>query len=159
MDLPKAIDCIPHDLPIAKLDTYGFNGNLVRYIYSYIEKREQCVRINSVKHILSGVSQGSILGPTLFNLFFHYFFCILIASAHNFRSSFAETFEDLIELLQSECNLVSEWFIENKMFVTPDKFQAILLDKQKSDYTGTELIVCSEEIQVVFLSRRIRRRD
>ena len=71
MDLPKAIDCIPHDLPKAKLDACGFNGNLVRYIiYSYIEKRKQCVRINSVKHILSGVSQGSMLGPTLFNLFF-----------------------------------------------------------------------------------------
>ena len=79
-------------------------------------------------------------------------FCILIASAHNFCNSFAETVEDLIELLLSECNLDSEWFIENKVFVNPDKFQAILLDKQKSDCIGTELIVCSEENQVVFLS-------
>ena len=35
------------------------------------------------------------------------------------------------------------------MFVNPDKFQAILLDKQKSDYTGTKVTVGSEGIQVV----------
>ena len=35
------------------------------------------------------------------------------------------------------------------MFVNPDEFQFILLDKQKSDYTGTKLIVGSKEIQVV----------
>ena len=35
------------------------------------------------------------------------------------------------------------------MFVNPDKSQAILLDKQKPDYTGTKLTVGSEEIQVV----------
>ena len=35
------------------------------------------------------------------------------------------------------------------MFVTSDKFQAILLDKQKSDYAGTKITVGTEEIQVV----------
>ena len=51
----------------------------------------------------------------------------------------------MIELLQSECNM----FIENEMFVNPDKFQAILLDKQKSHYNGNKLNAGSEEIQVV----------
>ena len=51
----------------------------------------------------------------------------------------------MIELLQSECNM----FIENEMFVNPDKFQAILLDKQKSYYNGNKLTARSEEIQVV----------
>ena len=35
------------------------------------------------------------------------------------------------------------------MFVNPDEFQFILLDKQSSDYTGTKLTVGSKEIQVV----------
>ena len=47
-------------------------------------------------------------------------------------------------MLQSECNVAIEWCIENKMFMNPDKFQAILLDKQKSDYTKL-----TEENQVV----------
>ena len=104
MDFPKAFDCIPLDRLIAKLDAYSFNKNLVRYIYSYFEKRKQCVRINSatssLKNILSGVPQGSILEPTLFNLFLNdFFFCILITSAHNFAddnslSSFTAAIED-----------------------------------------------------------------
>ena len=47
MDLSKAFDCIPYDLLIAKLDAYGFKRNLVRYIYSYLEERNQCVCVNS----------------------------------------------------------------------------------------------------------------
>ena len=42
-----------------------------------------------------------------------------------------------------------EWLIENKLFVNRNKFQAILLDKQNTDYTATKLTAGSEEIQVV----------
>ena len=44
----------------------------------------------------------------------------------------------MIEILQSEGNAAIEWFIKNKMFVNPNKFHIVLLDKQKSNYTGTK---------------------
>ena len=72
-DLSKAFDCIPHDLSMAKLNAYGFNRDTVAYIYSYLKNRKQCVRINGTRSylgdIISGVPQGSILGPILYNLF------------------------------------------------------------------------------------------
>ena len=36
MDLSKALDCVPHDLIIAKLAAYGFDSNSLQYILSYL---------------------------------------------------------------------------------------------------------------------------
>ena len=47
MDLAKAFDCIPHDLLTAKLHIYGFDEGALILTYSYLKRREQCVRINN----------------------------------------------------------------------------------------------------------------
>ena len=49
MDLSKAFDCIPHDLLIPKFKAYGFDDYLVHYLYSDLDNRKQCVRINNKK--------------------------------------------------------------------------------------------------------------
>ena len=73
MDLSKAFDCIPHDLLIAKLHAYGFSLKTVTFIYSYLKRRKQKVKVNFILNdfltLLSGVPQGSILGRILFNIF------------------------------------------------------------------------------------------
>ena len=108
LNLSKDFDCIPHDLVIAKLAAYGFDKKVICYIYSYLKSRKQCVSVNNinstVEEIISGVPQGSIVGPILFNIFFNdFFYFILVASAHNFvddntLSGFAKTIENLISI-------------------------------------------------------------
>ena len=116
IDLSEAFDCVPHDILIAKLEAYGINENFLAYLHSYLSKRKQCVRINNVtvdfETIISGVPQGLIVGPILFNCFFNdFFYFIEKASVHNFAddntlSMFEETIQNLIALLEKEAILL-----------------------------------------------------
>ena len=73
-DFAKAFDSVNHDLILLKLKTqYGIDGLLLQFIKSYLKDRKQQVVIGGCRSgslpVLSGVPQGSILGPLLFVLF------------------------------------------------------------------------------------------
>ena len=68
---------------------------------------------------------------------------------------FEETIQNLIALLETECNTVIEWFQNNKMMVNPGKFQAIIIDKKKKCHTnetlkiGDKIIKASSSVKLV----------
>ena len=72
-DLSKAFDCLPHDLLTAKLRAYGLDMSSLKFLHCYLTKRRQIVKINntysSLSEIPSGIPQGSIFGPLLFDIF------------------------------------------------------------------------------------------
>ena len=71
-DLPNAFDCVDHNLLMTRLSWYGVTPISLKLIFSYLSNRTQGVRINNSHsrkiEIKYGVSQGSVLGPLLFNI-------------------------------------------------------------------------------------------
>ena len=65
-DISKAFDCLSHDLLIAMLHAYGLDKNSLNILQDYLSNRKQRIKVEA---ILSRESQGSILGPRLFNVF------------------------------------------------------------------------------------------
>ena len=73
IDLSKAFVCLPYDLIIAKCNAYRFSLTVARLMQSYLCNRPQRTKVNTAcsswEKILFAVSQGSIIGPLLFNIF------------------------------------------------------------------------------------------
>lgn len=69
-DLSKAYDCIPPGNVIIKLEFYGVTPEACKIIESYFSKRRQYVVVNgrgsTVRIVILGMPQGSVLAPFLF---------------------------------------------------------------------------------------------
>ena len=66
-DFKKAFDRVPHNRLIYKLKCLGIYGNLLDVIKDFLMGRSLRVsvegKLSSIKDVLSGISQGSVLGP------------------------------------------------------------------------------------------------
>ena len=135
LDYAKAFDKVDHRLLLAKLHRYGFSSQMISWVKSFLTNRPQNVVLDGQHSysaaILSGVPQGTVLGPILFILFINDMDkCVKHSSVRFFAddtrvskhiSSEADTAQ-----LQEDLNNIIEWSTNNNMMLHEDKFDLMV---------------------------------
>ena len=116
-DFKKTFDTVPHRRLLLKLKSYGIGGNLLSWINSFLTGRVQRVTLNNVysewSSVVSGVPQGSVLGPMLFLLYVNDISSIvnshLLLFADDIKLYRSIKSENDILLLQEDINKLYSW--------------------------------------------------
>ena len=140
LDLAKAFDSLNHDILLDKLSYYGVNDNAKTLLKSYLSDRKQYVKIDEVKSsvqtIKTGVPQGSIVGPLIFNIFINdiinssrKFNFILYADNTTLNStleSFGRTTDEIQSSIIIKLQKICTWLDLNKLSLNVTKSKFIL---------------------------------
>ena len=114
LDFRKAFDSVPHQRLLVKLRAYGITGVVYNWVADFLSNRQQRVRVNKSKsglvEVLSGIPQGSILGPVLFTLFINDISDNLSSDCRIFADD-TKIFNTTnnTNILQDDLNILQEW--------------------------------------------------
>lgn len=117
LDFAKAFDTVPHQRLLIKLKNCGIRGKALNWIRTFLSERRQRVilrnGVSSWKNVLSGVPQGSILGPLLFLIYVNDMPDGVKTTAKMFADD-TKVYNDIkivndCELLQEDLNSLSHW--------------------------------------------------
>ena len=137
MELSKAFDSINHSSLLAKRKEYGFSEQPLSLSQSYICNRFQRGIIHgsfsSWNKVITGVPQGSVLGPLLFNIFLNDVFlffskCQLCNYADdNTLYKLGKYMKKIKNDLEMDFMILQKWFHENQMVLKPGKCHYIVI--------------------------------
>ena len=135
LDFAKAFDKVDHQLLLAKMRKLGFHEKLVKWIESFLSNRKQSVVLDGVFSfaavILSGVPQGTVLGPLLFIIFINDMKLCVTGSIIRFFADDTRILRHIYSLqdadvLQKDLCRVIDWAKCNNMALHEDKFELLV---------------------------------
>ena len=155
LDFAKAFDTVPHQRLLLNLQSYGITGRTHHWVTQWLTKRTQRVVINGTEsdyvHVISGVPQGTVLGPLMFLLYIN-------DISENISSSIRLFADDCIvfrsisnnddtTLLQKDLDEISNWAHVWQMKFNVSKCVLLRVTRNHSLFTST-YILNNETIQL-----------
>ena len=130
-----------NDFLIAKLEAYGFPYEALKIMYNYLADRKHRTKLNDSFNdfidLLLGVSQGSILGSLLFNIYICDLFFFAeednVTSYADNTTPYSNDKNDVtvLENIETKGKEVFNWFSTNDLKANPDKSQLLLTSKDE----------------------------
>ncbi|KAL1446824.1 hypothetical protein WDU94_015654 [Cyamophila willieti] len=154
LDIKNAFNSANWEKVIKALETKGISNYLIKMMEAYLNERE--IKEESfTKSMTAGVPQGSILGPTLWNLLYDSVLELelpeditLVAYADDLAIiSLARDAEEMEFKLNYTLREISQWMAENKLEIAPEKSEAIIISGRKK-YGTVNIRVGDQEIAI-----------
>ena len=134
LDFAKAFDKVDHSILLKKLSLLGVRGKILKWITSFLTSRTQLVMVNGFLSdsapVISGVPQGSVLGPLLFLVLISdidadVVFSFLSSFADDTRVSKGVTGVVDASSLQTDLEAIYQWAVNNNMLFNNMKFEVV----------------------------------
>lgn len=142
LDFRKAFDVVNHQILQRKLEAFGIGGNFLKILRSFLSNRKQCVKIGNCTSdmlpITSGVPQGSILSPTLFQIYINDLlsltkFCKVHAYADDTTFYISSDNPQLLQQqVNIDMNLIQRWCKLNMMELNISKSHYLLVNNKNN---------------------------
>lgn len=139
-DFKSAFDRVDHNILLKRLEMLGISSDLVVWFKTYLTDRKLCVKIGSEASDtftnLSGVPQGSNLGPLLFSLFINDLSRLLPPGCRLFFADDVKIFMKIMNLadcvaLQHLVNTFADWSSDNKLTLSIHKCSVISFHRKQ----------------------------